>query len=254
MSSLVFIGIFLCATMAPSEYLNGPSTNSVLTSSTSSKKTWGSSLSLSERILEWVPRHHVADVAVAPDLPDWGNHSIWTPIDVAISSDPMVILCKLNYKKYWESPHMYPMFRDLEGISMCFGSNRRREKLSVLVQEVRREQAAGSISGRVVPPSGFVFHESRVGSTLVANFLASDPWSLVFSESTPIANAILHCETCSQERKLQLFRDVVLLMGRSPFHRRLFFKFQSITCTKMDIALLVRPDLTCCSPCDVLTI
>ena len=89
-----------------------------------------------------------------------------------------------------------------------------------------------------------MFTKSRVGSTLVANFLASDPWSLVFSESTPIANAILHCESCALERKVQLFRDVVLLMGRSPFHRRLFFKFQSITCTKMDIALLVS-SLTC---------
>jgi hypothetical protein len=89
-----------------------------------------------------------------------------------------------------------------------------------------------------------MFTKSRVGSTLVANFLASDPWSLVFSESTPIANAILHCESCALERKVQLFRDVVLLMGRSPFHHRLFFKFQSITCTKMDIALLVS-SLTC---------
>ena len=160
MSSLVFIGIFLCATMAPSEYLNGPSTNSILSSADSSKKSWGSSMSLSERILEWVPRHHVdLGATVAPDLPDWSNYSMWTPIDVAISSDPMVILCKLNFKKYWESPHMYPMFRDLEGISQCFGSNRRREKLSVLVQEVRSDQAAGLSSGRVVPPSGFVFHE-----------------------------------------------------------------------------------------------
>lgn len=111
--------------------------------------------------------------------------------------------------------------------------------MSTLVKEIKSDEAAGLPTGRVVQPTGFVFHESRVGSTLVANFLASDPWSLVFSESTPIANAILHCETCSNERKVQLFRDVVMLMGRSPFHRRLFFKFQSITCTKMEIALQV---------------
>ena len=195
-------------------------------------------MSLSERILEWIPRHHV-EVPTSEIMPDWDKDLFWTPIDVDVSNDPIVILCRLNFKKYWQAPHMYPMFRDLQGISSCFGSNRRREKLSVLVQEIKDEQASGLSGGIVVPPTGFVFHESRVGSTLVANFLASDPWALVFSESTPVANAILHCETCSVERQIQLFRDVILLMGRSPIHKRLFFKFQSITCTKMEIALQV---------------
>jgi hypothetical protein len=33
-----------------------------------------------------------------------------------------------------------------------------------------------SVVYRSIPPTGFVFHESRVGSTLVANILASNPW------------------------------------------------------------------------------
>ena len=36
-----------------------------------------------------------------------------------------------------------------------------------------------------VKPSGFVFHESRVGSTLVANMLAAVPTNIVYSESAP---------------------------------------------------------------------
>lgn len=98
--------------MAPNEYLNGPSTNSILSGKTSTSKTWHSSLSLSERILEWIPRHH-AETTITPkeELPEWDKYSIWTPIDVDISQDPMVILCHLNFKKYWEAPHMYPMFR-----------------------------------------------------------------------------------------------------------------------------------------------
>lgn len=32
----------------------------------------------------------------------------------------------------------------------------------------------------MIPPTAFIFHESRVGSTLVANMFASDPRSLVF--------------------------------------------------------------------------
>ena len=94
-------------------------------------------------------------------------------------------------------------------------------------------------AGRVVPPSAFVFHESRVGSTLVANNLASSPYSLVFSESAPTANALLHCFACTRQQEVQLFRDIVTLMGRSPIHHHLFFKFQSITSTKMEIALEV---------------
>lgn len=229
LSCLVFVGIFFCAYMAPSEFLNGPGTNSLI--------GFSSSKSLSERILDWLPQHHHMDLFHdgSEAKPDW-TVKFWTPIDVDVSSgDSMIVLCKLNFKKYWESPHSYPMFRDLEGMSQCTGKNRRRELLSVLLKEIEDEKQT------VVPPTGFVFHESRVGSTLVANFLASDPWSLVFSESTPIANAILHCSSCSLETQISLFKGVVTLMGRSPIHKRLFFKFQSITCTKMEIALQAFP-------------
>ena len=85
-----------------------------------------------------------------------------------------------------------------------------------------------------------MFHESRVGSTLVANNLGSDPFSLIFSESTPTANALLHCPVCTRQQSVQLFRDIVTLMGKSPIHKSLFFKFQSIASTKMEIVLEVR--------------
>jgi len=81
-------------------------------------------------------------------------------------------------------------------------------------------------------PSGFVFHESRVGSTLTANLLASDPYNMVFSESDPPATILLHCDKCSRKKQIQLFRDVVYVMGASPIHKRYFFKFQSITNNK----------------------
>lgn len=239
MSSLVITGVIFCATFVPKEASNGPSTNSVL-----SMKTRGHTLS--QKILEWLPRHHLdnnIDSTIEDEIePDW-SQDFWTPIDVDVSFDPMITLCKLNFKKYSESPHLYPMFRDLEGISSCSGSRKRRERLSVLIAEIKAQE--GTPGGRVIEPSGFVFHESRVGSTLVANTLASDPWSMVFSESAPAANALLHCTTCDRERNVQLFRDVVTLMGRSPFHKRLFFKFQSITSTRMDIALEVIRAILC---------
>lgn len=87
----------------------------------------------------------------------------------------------------------------------------------------------------VLPASGFVFHESRVGSTLVANSLtAMNPdGHRVYSESHPINDALKACDgvpLCDMDANAQLFRDVVYLMGRttSPKETHMFFKVSSI--------------------------
>jgi hypothetical protein len=239
---MVVFGFILTMSLAPSmDSTQGVSTNSLFVTAIMQK-----SKKLSERIREWVPRLHDAegddhdddDDATPPTPPPW-EQEFWTPIDImSLESDPMVILCKLNFKAYSDAPHLMPMFKDLVTKSGCQGSNRKRESLKKLIKEINDDPTAPS--SRFVKPNGFVFHESRVGSTLVANFMKSDPYSLVFSESAPMASAMLHCESCTREYNLQLFRDVTTLMGRSPFHKYLFFKFQSITSTSMAIALEVR--------------
>ena len=239
LSCLVITGVFFCATLAPSELAAGPSTNSILVD----HHAGYSARALSQKIMDWLPKHHAAALQGGEGgdggKPDY-SQEFWSPIDVDVSHDSVVTLCKLNFRAYGNSPHKYPMFKDLEANSACVGSNRRREKLAVLIDEIKLQ--AGTSGGSVIEPTGFVFHESRVGSTLVANTLASDPFSMVFSESAPAANALLHCDSCTRERNVQLFRDVVTLMGRSPIHKRLFFKFQSITSTKMEIALEAFPN------------
>jgi hypothetical protein len=227
MAILVCVGIFILAMLIPGE----SSSRTVL------KEAKKGVHSLSEKLVDWIPHHSIP--TTVENVPEW--EVFWTPIDVEVTdNDPMVILCKLNFKKYWEQPHAYPMFRDLENMSGCVANNRRRERMSVLLKEIDDHKLLPS--GRVISPTGFVFHESRVGSTLIANFLASDPWSIVFSESTPIANAILHCTHCSEDQQIELFRNVLRLMGRTPFHKRMFVKFQSITTTKIHIALKAFPD------------
>ena len=69
-------------------------------------------------------------------VPDW-DEEFFTPIDIEIAPDPMVTLCKLNFRKYWESPHTSPMFKDLVQISSCNGKNRKREYLSKLLKEIK---------------------------------------------------------------------------------------------------------------------
>lgn len=239
-SGMISFGILLSIAMVPSIYdsSNGPGTNSILTKH--------DSRSIKTKILEWLPKQHNHLLDHMPDnsvnvKPDF-SHTFWTPIDLDVTDpgvDPMVVLCQLNFKEYSENPHMYSMFRDFVGISNCIGRNRKRERLSVLVDEIKSEAGGNNLNNRAINPTGFVFHESRVGSTLVANLLGSNPWAMVFSESAPAANALLHCSLCSREENVKLFRDIVTVMGRSPYHKEMYFKFQSITTTKIEIALEV---------------
>lgn len=242
LSTLILVGIIITVTLAPmgdSVGSNGGSNGASFMSAARKDVR-----ALSAKILDWLP--HISHSGLPEEVheetpPDWDAYEFWTPIDfdISYSSDPTVTLCRLNFKVYAGSPHLYPMFRDLEGASRCNGNNKRKEYLSVLMKDLKASE--GTAKGRVIEPTCFIFHESRVGSTLVANTLASDPWSMVFSESAPAANALLHCESCTREQNVQNFRDIVTLMGRSPFHKRLFFKFQSITSTKMEIALEAFP-------------
>mmetsp|Transcript_16967 Transcript_16967/g.28177 ORF Transcript_16967/g.28177 Transcript_16967/m.28177 type:complete len:594 (+) Transcript_16967:164-1945(+) len=83
---------------------------------------------------------------------------------------------------------------------------------------------------------GFVFHESRCGSTLVSNLLvASNPQAhRVYSESSPPITALRACPvgdlSCSIPKQTSLLHDVVYLMSRSQARdeTHVFFKIQSV--------------------------
>lgn len=88
--------------------------------------------------------------------------------------------------------------------------------------------------------TGVVFHESRCGSTLVANSLiAMNPVKhRVYSESAPPISALNVCaraldgdedSPCTVDQGAQILRDVMYFMGRSQDSKeeRYFFKIQS---------------------------
>jgi hypothetical protein len=84
---------------------------------------------------------------------------------------------------------------------------------------------------------GFVFHESRCGSTLVANLLASSypDHHRVYSESPPPIMALQVCgenyEYCTIDIAASIFRSVIYLMSRQQSiesEKTVFFKIQSI--------------------------
>ena len=138
-------------------------------------------------------------------------------------------------------PHTFPMFKDLKKGSKC-DSNQREVRLAAYHAKLVTRAAAEGLE--IQQPTGFVFHESRVGSTLVANAFGSDPFSMVFSESGPPATALLHPSGgVSRRDQVAMVRQVMELMCDSAFHKHCFFKFQSITSTKMDILMDAFPEV-----------
>lgn len=120
-----------------------------------------------------------------------------------------------------------------------------------MIQQKAESGHVDDIDGfvHVMPPAGFVFHESRVGSTLVANSLAAmDPEAhRVLSESNPINMALQVCEgkhVCDMEMAANIFRDVVYLMGRtnSPKEKHVFFKVSSVGTKRMKVMREALPN------------
>jgi hypothetical protein len=152
--------------------------------------------------------------------------------------------CKLHWDKYKRDPPSLPMFRMLVEESGC---NRKENLFAVDLAEIARKlgdrETVEELMGvKVMPPAGFIFHESRVGSTLVANALtAMDPEGhRVYSESDPINRALSACDgftKCNMETNVNLVRDVVFLMGRTsnPNEKRMFFKVSSIGSKRIDV-------------------
>jgi hypothetical protein len=152
--------------------------------------------------------------------------------------------CKLHWDKYKRDPPSLPMFRMLVQESGC---NKKENLFTMDMAEisrilVERESEEESMGIHVMPPAGFIFHESRVGSTLVANALtAMDPdGHRVYSESDPINRALAACDgftKCDMETNVNLLRDVVFLMGRTSDSRetRMFFKVSSVGSKRIDV-------------------
>jgi hypothetical protein len=82
-----------------------------------------------------------------------------------------------------------------------------------------------------LPPTGFIFHMSRCGSTLVSQMLAALPENLVLSEAGPI-ESVLHADSqvnVTDNQRLAWLRWMVSALGqpREGNERYCFIKFES---------------------------
>jgi hypothetical protein len=147
------------------------------------------------------------------------------------------------------------MFRDLVSHSPSC-RNPFELDLKQVVNEIRRIDNDNANSNEknnnshTLYPTGFVFHESRCGSTLVANSLAAmNPTKhRVYSESSPPIVALRACgfegQDCPEGRAVELVQDVIYVMGRTdrPEEEDMFFKIQSIGSRYLPVFLEAFPD------------
>eukprot|EP00979_Chaetoceros_neogracilis_P012724 scaffold3453_cov256-Chaetoceros_neogracile.AAC.20 len=166
-------------------------------------------------------------------------------IDISTSQDPFqsqgdgspysvkATFCHLDWSKHKADPASVPMFKDLQKISKDCPGTRVHIDLSAAVSAARNyDEENRGVSVKAMDPRGFVFHESRCGSTLVANSLAfvDAEKNRVYSESGPPITAAKAFDSKFEKESIQLLKDVIYLMGRSNDlqEENLFFKIQSI--------------------------
>ena len=89
-----------------------------------------------------------------------------------------------------------------------------------------------TLQQNIIPPSAFIFHISRCGSTLIGQMLAALPGSIVISEAEildDIINFEMNDETKYRFEQLEIFRDAIGYFGRIRFgiENNLYIKLDS---------------------------
>jgi gluconate kinase len=97
-------------------------------------------------------------------------------------------------------------------------------------------------------PTGFVFHMSRCGSTLISQMLASLPQNIVISEASPI-DSLLRSNTIdpsiSDETRIGWLRSIIEAFGRkrSSGEKHYFIKFDSWHTLYLDLIYRAFPEV-----------
>ena len=137
------------------------------------------------------------------------------PLALLDAERGLVRACVVDFGPREAGPADFPMFSDLprpRGVS-C-----RVVPLAELVADARWR--LGGQGGRpALEPSGFVFHLSRSGSTLISNALQTAPGALVLSEPEILAEVLA--------RAPALLKDVFEVFGSSNYHTHMVVKWQS---------------------------
>jgi hypothetical protein len=154
---------------------------------------------------------------------------------------------------HMNQPFQVPMFRFLvDASSGCQKGVHYLVDLKEFVSLARKHDSVIPNDVKVLHLGGVVFHESRCGSTLVANALSA--WnpsqSRVYSESAPPVAALRSVcgETyaaCSLQQAAQVLSDTVYVMSRTRDFREhhVFFKIQSVGTRNLPVFQAAFPNV-----------
>ena len=175
---------------------------------------------------EWRERGELTTIKVKLDG--------WIPIRVGRRGAQTVVeWCYLGKRRFSE-----PFFEQTVAACLWHPFNRFfRHQTPIDALAEHQESQPG------LPPTGFIFHMSRCGSTLIAQMLASLPQAIVIAEAEPIdavLRAHFHDPTVSDEQRLTWLQWVVSALGcrRDAREQHLFVKFDSWSV--MDLPLIRR--------------
>ena len=183
-------------------------------------------------------KYFLTDLTIQPGALSSSNDGPTKNKNATASSYGAVIgtFCPLDWRLQKKNPSSVPMFRDVVYQSHHCTPNRVTMDIRKIAEKARVYDRTPPVGNKPhsLTVGGFVFHESRCGSTLVSNLLASasPERHRVYSESGPPLAVLRACEykQCSKTKQQALLRDVVYLMGRSVSKREshVFFKIQSV--------------------------
>ncbi len=164
----------------------------------------------------------------------------WMPIRFYPDADGQFVdWCHVGRERF-----IRPFFEDT--INVCL-----RRPFNLLFRHQTPIEFLGEIYDRSpgIRPTGFIFHASRCGSTLVSQMLASMPSSIVISEAPPI-DSILRTETRgsveSSETRVRWLKWMVNAFGQKRHgseEKHLFIKFDSWSTLSLDLVRTAFPDV-----------
>jgi hypothetical protein len=132
--------------------------------------------------------------------------------------------CPIDWTIQKEAPNTVPRYSNVMDQKMC-SENMYRFDFADIVRQARQYDQTKNTKVHSLTQSGFIYHESRCGSTLAANMLtAADPSAhRVYSEPNVLLQAL-------KSENAELVDDVLYMLGRSSDtkEKRVFYKLRSI--------------------------
>ena len=124
---------------------------------------------------------------------------------------------------------------------------RMREPFNLVFRHQTPIELLGELydSATPAPPTGFIFHMSRCGSTLVAQMLAALPKNIVISEAPPIDTVIAAERTRAASLRGDWLRWVIAALGqqRPREEQNYFIKFDSWNTLDLSFIRAVFPEV-----------